>query len=516
MKQIKGRLVLVFIIISAISAFQTFMYVVRAPAGFVYPLVHNYEQDYYWYLSLMRQGWDGFITVTTKFSPEVFPRVFVNTFFPIFGMVARVMGLNLPVMYLVLRIAFGALLLIVGYCLLKKLNIDRKQRITAVVFMIFGAPFWFIQNGGIRQVGEFWTGFDPILRVTWLPHHLAANICLIFSLIYIAKAVSSRSIYSAFISAVFAVVGSWCNPATFMTLGLSVGFGVIVFIIQKGKIRLREIVLLGTLCCIPVLAFYSIQNSTFPWTMFRDWERFVQYPVTVLTYIGVLGLVGVIGFFGLSSAFKKRSFLWNLVAGWYLAPFVGLIITQFLPISNGRFIQGAGYIPSAFLASLFIWDFSVAKNAAVKLVSGIICSIVLFQLPSFAASYLRQTAYVNKNLTNEFVMVPRDYWDTVMWLASHQANGVIIAPDVVSPLLGSLTSMQTFSGHPTFTFEPQRKRTDLQEFYFGTDDVWRQEFMSRWKPAYIWTPSRGPHILFDKQPYDIVYQNTSVILYQKQ
>jgi hypothetical protein len=516
MKQTPGKLVLIFFIISVLSAIQTFTYIARTPHGFVYPLVHNYEQDYYWYLSLMRQGWDGFISVTTKFSPEVFPRVFVNTFFPFFGMVARTTGMSLPVMYLTLRIVFGAGLLIVGYVLLKKLNVERKVRMTAVAFMVFGAPFWFIENGALHQIGEFWTGFDPILRVTWLPHHLAANVCLILSFLFLAKAVNNRLMATAVAAAILAIIGSWCNPATFMILGLSVFFCVVVFILQKGKLRLRELVLFGVLSCLPVLSFYNIQNSTFPWTMFRDWERYVHYPVDVLTYIGVLGLVGVIGFFGIPPALKKRSFLWNLVVGWFLSPFVGLAIIQFVPLSNGRFIQGAGYIPAAILASLFIWDIAVQKHAAVATATVIIGCIILFQLPSFAASYVRQMNYVGKNMSNEFVMVPRDYWDTMMWLSSHASEGIIIAPENVSSLIGALTPVNTFSGHPTFTFEPQKKHADMQLFYFSQDDRWKQEFITIWKPTYLWIPSWDQHGIIEKQTYSVVYANPSVILYKRQ
>jgi hypothetical protein len=514
MKQISIKLIVLFVITSLLSAFQTFMYVVRVPAGFVYPLVHNYEQDYYWYLSLMQQGRDGFIAVTTKFSPETFPRIIINTFFPFFGMLAHSTGMSLSVMYLVLRIVFGAGLLIAGYLLLKRLNVDRKTRITAVVFMIVGAPFWFMDHGLIRQVGEFWTGFDPILRITWLPHHLAANVCLVLSFIYIARAVAARSTHAAIIASVFAVIGIWCNPATFLILGLSVAFGVIVFIIQQGKIRLREIVLFGVFCCIPVFAFYVIQNSTFPWTMFRDWERFVRYPVDIIMYLGVLGLVGVMGFFGIPVAFKRRSFLLNMVVGWFLSPFIGLLISQFLPISNGRFIQGAGYIPAAILSSIFIWDIASKKHTSIRIAELIIGFIILFQIPSFIASYQRQVTYVKKNMSNEFVMVPRDYWDAVSWLASHDAHGIIIAPENVSPLLGAFTPLRTFSGHPTFTFEPQKKQNDIRDYYYGQDDVWRGEFLALWKPTYLWTSFDGPRVSTEKQLYSVVYQNRSVILYQ--
>jgi hypothetical protein len=512
MKQISVRPVIIFIIISIASAFQTFIYVIRTPAGFVYPLVHNYEQDYYWYLSLMRQGWDGHLALTSKFTPEVFPRILVSTLFPLFGMIAHVIGMNLPLMYLVMRIMFGAGLLTAGYFLLKETKVKREIVITGVLFMIFGSPFWYMDKGIIRLVGEFWTGFDPILRVSFLPHHLIANIFVIASLVFIARSVENHSVKYALVAGILSMVACLTNFAGMVILALAIGVGCVVFSLQKRKRWILEICIWAGLCVFPIIYLYYVQNSTFPWTGYRDWERFVQYPLSVMGYIGVIGAVGIVGMVGVWFAIQKKSFLWNCIIGWFMAPFIGLFLVQFFPLSNGRVLQGAGYIPSALLAGLAMWEIGgLSKRIRYILVA----LLILFQIPALVSSVDRQMSYIDKNMTNTYVMVSKDTWDTVEWLSSHATEGIIIAPSDVSPIIAGLTPLRTFTGHPTLTFEVRKKDADLNEFYYGTVMDFKSILLDVWRLTYIWIPKWGPQEVFEKQGYSKVYENPSAILYQR-
>lgn len=515
-----------------LSLFQTFVYSIKTPLGFTYPLVHNYEQDYYWYLSLIRQGWDGFLLLTSKYTPEQFPRIFVHTYFPLSGMVARAIGINVSVMYLLLRIIFGFGLMIAAYIFIARVMDDslrdpghaQKIRVTAVLFMILGAPFWYFDHGVIRQVGEFWTGFDPLMRVTFLPHHLTAIMVMIFSILVLARSIRKHSAKIALAAGILGALGCWLNPASLITFILAMGvvcFIGVISLVRQGiyggasilrELHLKEMSIWLAMCLIPFIILILIQNSTFPWTGYRDWERFVQYPITVFGYMGILGLVGLIGLLGVPLALSKRTFLWNFVVGWYFSPFIGLLAGQFLPVSNGRFIQGAGYIPSALLAALVLWQkCRIAKQVRYLLIA----VVILFQIPSFVSSVNRQMDYVGKNMTNELVMVPNIYWDPVMWLSLHAVGGLIIAPDNISPLIVGFTPLRTFSGHPTLTNEAQKKQADLAMFYAAHDVDQNSRLIAIWRPEYIWTPPQGPLGVIEAQGYRKVYESPSVILYQK-
>src|SRR4030042_2431864 len=69
-----------------------------------FPLIHNNAPDYFYYLSLMRQGYDGRILLTSRMTPEGFPPVFPPTFFALLGHLPRLSGLSLYHIYFLSRI----------------------------------------------------------------------------------------------------------------------------------------------------------------------------------------------------------------------------------------------------------------------------------------------------------------------------------------------------------------------------------------------------------------------------
>jgi hypothetical protein len=490
----------VSITIAVAGLFQTLVYAVKTPPGFHYPLVHNYEQDYYWYLSLMRQGFDGKLTLTSHYTPEKFSPQFVNTFFPLSGMIAGISGLSLPVMYTILRVIGGAGLLLTGYMLLRELKLLRWQKITAFLFMITGAPFWFWDNGVLRQAGEFWTGFDPILRIAWLPHHTLANALMITAMIIFAQGLSDKSFNSnrslklLITSGMIVAAAVWLNPAAILIFFTAAGIGFILTFPKLNKNRIAGIGIFSVLTMIPVLVLWRVQNSTFPWTAFRDWERFVQYPINTREYMLTLGLIGVIGGIGIIIALKKRSFLWNMVAGWYLAPLIGLFLIRWLPVSNGRFLQSAGYIPAAILASIAVMVFyeklSNYKKPGKYLAMTVIISVLILQVPAFISSVRRQMMYVGKNMTNPLVYIPDDVWNGLKYLGKECSGQVIAAPGGISVLIPAFSSCSVLAGHPTFTYNSPEKTADLNTVFSPQADGTIEPVINKYNIRLLWISGR--------------------------
>lgn len=490
------------IIIAIASLFQTLTYVAKTPNGFVYPLVHNYEQDFYWYLSLMRQGWEGHILLTSRYTPEFFSAQFVNTFFPVTGMIAHVFGLSLPVMYTILRVIGGGGLLFVSYMLLKLLRLPKSLTITGWLLVIFGSPLWFYENGQLRQAGEFWTGFDPIFRITWLPHHTMANVFFILSLIMFFRLRKNTAIKHSFFTGLFSLLATLLNPASCIIYLVSIFIGLVILCIQnisliRGRLtrqnlnQLRNMGLILLLTILPVGWLYIVQNSVFPWTAFRDWERFVQYPVDGGIYLQVLGITGILGFIGIPFAFRKKDLSWNVVIGWFLAPFLGLLLfTRLLPISNGRFLQTVGYIPAAILAILAIWEMTYIMGKLRKVgFIFIISALLIFQLPAFSASISRQEYYINKNLHNSYVMIGSGVWQGIQWLSLHGKDGnKIIAPVEISTLIPAFSSYRVIIGHPTFTYKADEKRFDLDHFYQTRDEHDIKQIIDTYSFTEVWAP----------------------------
>jgi hypothetical protein len=256
----------------------------------------------------------------------------------------------------------------------------------------------------------------------------------------------------------------------------------------------------------------------FPWTAFRDWERFVQYPINVVSYIGVLGITGILAFAGIYPALKKQSVLWMLVTGWFLTPFIGLCASSIIPVSNARFLQGAGYIPAGLLAGLALVTSvrtGVFKNRFI-FVTGVVC-IILFQIPAFVSSYNRQMMYVEKNLHNPLIMINRKEWEGIEWLAGagHGTyDETILAPSWISPVLPAFTPMRVYYGHPTFTFLSDEKAATARKVYSNTANQ-ATDIVQTLHPDYIWVPVGVDQTLFERASYTQVFSNAALSLYKR-
>lgn len=526
MRRVSRELVIVGIIASVVvvgSFFQLFMYLKDTPVGYIYPLVHNYEADYYWYLSLMRQGWEGSMMVTSRFTPEAFPPQSVNTLFPLLGIVGRLAGLSLPIVYTLSRFGFGVWLLIAGYLLATDCFRGRRERVAACLFMIIGGPLWYMENGVLRQLGEFWTGFDPIMRLSWLPHHMAANVLLIFSLILFVRWYKTAR-RNTLTVAVFAGAGAaWLNPASGMTLVFTITV-VAIFLLATGGSRYRVVlgaIMMITSILVPLGMLYRITHSVFPWTAFRDWERFIQYPIDAKGFLGVLGVVGMVAFVSLPVAMKQSRPLWWGVVAWFVWPFLGLeVVSKWLPFSNGRFLQSASYIPAALLAVLGVSQFAAAviKHSGHRRIveSLIVGFIVLISLPSVVASVARQRMYVAANAGNPLVYVSVDSMRAMVWLAHNSApDAVVLAPSPVSSLIPAMSGNRVLLGHPTFTYDHAKKEEDLAAFYRFDSIEKAKGIIIRYHVSYIWIANdHVPESTYPEQmSFTPVYRNESVTLY---
>jgi hypothetical protein len=510
-------------LIAIASLFQTLVYVFKTPAGFIYPLVHNYQQDFYWYISLMHQGMGGSFLLTSQYSPETFAPQLVNTFFPLFGFIARIFHISLPLMYTILRLVGGAGLLTAGWILLKELKLHIWQRVVTYFLMIIGAPFWYLENGKFHQIGEFWTGFDPILRITWLPHHTISNTLSILAMIMFNRGLreTKKVGYQLYLYYIYAGLAAsmsiWLNPASVFLLTSILLISIVYTLLRLNVNRIVGLIIYFVLMVIPIILLWRVQLSVFPWTAFRDWESYVQYPVSVYNYLKMLGVIGVIGIIGGIIVINKRNLLWYMMLGWFLLPFIGLLILiKYLPISNGRFLQTVGYIPASGLATITIWEFSKIFKRNQNLFIQLFISItLLINIPSFIASIERQLKYVDDNMNHSQVMVKNDTWEAISYL-SMKKGGIIIAPFDISTMIPAFSGFKTLVGHPTFTYRLNEKSSDLNSFYWSNNQILMESIIKKYNVTDIWVPEwmTSKNILTNLE-FKKIYGNLTVELYEK-
>ena len=186
-------LVTVIIIISiSISIIPTVYNIFRTPKNTVYSLTYNFIPDYYQFISFMKDGQNGQFALTSRFTPEVFPRKFGHIFFPVLGFLGSRMGLSLFTAFTLARVFFGIIRLAATYCLISSLTKNMKRRITMFLMIIILPSFLdvrFIQNHlDLKFFLPGITNFDVFRRITFLPHHLFAGFLTIFAFLIFTSA----------------------------------------------------------------------------------------------------------------------------------------------------------------------------------------------------------------------------------------------------------------------------------------------------------------------------------------
>jgi hypothetical protein len=462
------------VIAISFSLFQFYLFIRNTPSGTFSPYIHNYLQDYYYYLSYIKQGIDGRLLVTSKFSPDVFPSLFVYTFFPLIGLIGGIFHFSPILIYLIARLFCAVLLLVLGYILASFILKSVKSRMSAFLFMIIGVSFWYMDKGKILTYGDFWTGFDPFLRVAFLPHHIFANCMTVLAFIFLSLGIKKRKARYSLIGGIIAGIGVWVNTAIIFALVIGV---LTAFILEiKNIIRnLPYVVLFLVFTLIPAFIIYMFINTVFPWTTFTAIESKRFYPMDY-SFIGVLKIMGITGIFSIISIpiiIRRGDFLLKSVLGWFISPIIGLTLLQrYVPVSNIRYIQVAFYIPAAIL-SVYILSSALKINVIKRSIflkvlfyTLLTCILLISTVPTFSSSIKEQLASVERNKYNPLIYVPSDFMDVLNWLDKNgNYDDVVMSDSVSSPLIPAFTNKRVIYGHPVMTYKVEERVSDIYGFY---------------------------------------------------
>lgn len=475
------------------------------PADTVYPLVHNYPPDFYSNLSWMQFGAEGKLSVTSRYTPERFKPQIVSVL-PVLGWIANSLRLPLPLAYTIYRVLFGFGLLIASYFLASRLL--GKNRLIAFLLILFGSPLWRLENGSIVLPGKFWTGFDPLTRVTFLPHHLLANIFFILSIIALARAIETNDYRKSAAAGLLAFAGGWTNPATIYTLGVAVAAAIF------SRRALHVIIFFAPLVLLYVY-LNNLQFSSFPFTTYKDVERFWFYPANNGEMLWILGISAPLAILACFFAIKTKKILWLFVVGWFAAPFIGVeILHRFVPVTNARYFQTAPYISTAILATLAITKIGslLPKSHLKAIFVGVtIGLLVLGNIPSFISSFLYMTKPQPFTL---LTYIPRSMYGAIQWLGgSGQSDEVVLANSWASAVIPGLTNKRVFLGHAVNTLNLQEKFNDLSRFYWGNDPDFAATLIDRYDISYVvFEKPEAPNFPFLVP----VYENKGVVIFATQ
>ncbi|MBI3577113.1 hypothetical protein HY086_03705 [Candidatus Gottesmanbacteria bacterium] len=483
-KKYREYILVSFIIVLAVltSISQTLLYLFQTPSGHTFLFAHNFLEDYYYYLHLMRQGWEGYWLATSWMTPEKFLPAFVNTWFLFLGHLAKFLNVSLPLMYFFSRIAGGVTLLLLSYVLIQKIFSNSLiKRIVALLFVSFSTYWWGWSNGGptVAPLVHQWTELDPLFRTSFVPHHLWAKVFMVAAFFLILR----RKTF--FLLALVFFMGL-TNPVVYVTY---------LPIILLWRTRWHFIAISFFVAGAIGLYDHYLELHIFPWSSYLPWEQTVRYPVSLVAYLQSLGPTFPLFLVALGWLWKKGS-VGRLLIAWVAVGFLNIfVVSKFVTLSNSRYLGGYQFIPLAIGAVEGIWRFArpVFRATLAFLLLGYF-SVGLW------ASWKEHVGYVEQNKNNIQIYVPNDLLDAFRFIENNTPkDAVIAAPYEISTMIPALTGRRVVAGHQLMTYQAQTKRIELEKILSGQ--------MKKYNTTYVLIP------ITSSSAQNVVFQNASYTVF---
>lgn len=477
------RIIVGFIIITAIllSISQTILYAGHTPLGAVYPLVHNFVEDYYQYLDIMRQGYDGWWTATSRLTPELLPRMPVSLFLLLLGHLARLFHVSLPVMYAAARVGGGIALMALVYQLIRKtFPQSSAKRFITFCIVLFSTYSWGWWDGGpiVATLPHAWTELDPIFRWSFVPHHLWSKVgMLAVFLLMVNPWDQSKRFKYILLMALLVLVMGLANPVVYVTFIPTIILYSVLTVHIKPKLSFE---IGGVMIAVAVAGFVTLyhrylQTNIFPWTSYLLWEKTLLYKVNPLDYAVSLGPTLILFVLAIPTLWRL-GMVGRLFISWAASSWIMLyIVGPFVPVTPERYLGGYQFIPLGTAAA--VWLFSLkgshpALPAGRPLRLGCIVLLLGYFTIGLFASFTEAAGYVAANRNNPQVYVPKELMDAFAYLSTHgSSEDVVMAPYEISTMTPALTGRRVLAGHAMFTKDVAVKKALINDFFVGKNPV---------------------------------------------
>ncbi len=503
-------LIVCFLLASFAPTFYEIAHRDRLPPIRQFELVHNFPTDFNFYLSRIRQGIEGNVTVREQYTSEPHKGSFIHVFYLFLGWLGR--WVRVPWhrsadVYHVARIVFGGLLfvMIAQFCKKSFSSAFSIHHSSFIAFLLaVTASTWpklVFYNGGWRFGGymPWWSVMDSLQRITFIPHLLVGQALILFLIIALSNEATMKKPGNwVFLGILAFLLGIIFPPGLIFVIAT---MGIFSLASQDHPLRSwapRAVVLvLG----VPSLVYLSLMTSFYPWKRLAEFDIVKPLPFNYTEYFLAVGPILPIGVIGLLIVlWKKEKLLFPAVA-WVLAWGMLLFIFQFIPSQSPlRFSEMTPHVPLGILtAYLFFWLYGlvsshnnqqfVGKGLGIsikylgvgsKLISYILNTILLlliiFGLGVMYSSFLWQRDFIDHKMraayplvpTGSYVMYPlKDFIAAMKYIQdATPRNTVILSETTAGNYIPVQSGNTVYVGHAN-TVRAEEKEAKVKEFFSG-------------------------------------------------
>lgn len=450
------------LIVTILGLYASFyhQWVIR-PQNTIFTFAHNYMPDYYQYLSWMKDGLDGKILVTSRFSPDNFARKPVYLFYSILGRLTGSLSIPLFLGYTFTRIFLSLLKLFVVYFLIAKVFSQARERKLAFAFALFLPPFYsfFPLKILLSKVASV----DPLQRTFFIPHDLLTTILMILGTIFLANWFSSGRQKLLVVSAGLFLASAIANPAMLTLYYLFLGTGVLLSLVNS-KIPKNRLILgsaLAIILSLPVLGYYQLLfKSTLPFSWMYQQQKVVRLAVSFKDYLLSCGPTIILFPFGVLLFLRKKEFLFNFIISWAILPFLIFpFLGTLLPLSMERLFEMSHFIPLTILSAAGFYQLidrlqSKKTRVLAQKISGV--SFLVFAAFYFYLSVKFQVDFFKKPYFN--IYLPESVLEAFSWLDQNTPDeSVVAAGYYTSNMIPAFSHNKVIFGHDFVTYQSHQR-----------------------------------------------------------
>jgi hypothetical protein len=545
------------------------------PSVRYFELVHNFPTDYNFYLSRIREGIEGRITVLEKYTSEPHQGSFIHIFYVSLGWLGR--WVRVPWeragdVYHAARIVFAvALLSIIAYFARKSFALFRWQLVAFLLAVTASTwPKLVFYGGGWRFGGymPWWSVMDSLQRITFIPHLIVGQALMLFLIIALADDhVLQKPGNWIFLGLITFLLGVIFPPGlvfVYAVVFFLILLNTIPYLLQRKSHRISYVmhksIPRGIVCLLgfPSFLYLNLMLTFYPWKRLAEFDIVKPLPFDYLEYIKAVGPVLPLGLLGLGIVLLRKDKSQNTSIAWVLAWVSLLLVFHFIPSQSPlRFSEMIPHVPLAMLTAYVFFIFAhwltgiitkqKGRSSAITRQKGDIvvfsqadiARVTPFVIPGFLiivglgvmySSWLWQRDFVDHKVmaayplvpTGSYVMYPlKDFIAAMKFIQDNTTRDTVILTETTAG-----NYMPVYSGNSVFighanTVNSEVKEAIVKAFY---SEQMRPDDARSWLTAerlhYIFF---GPQEQEDGGVTDLqlyypflqpIFKNTYVIIYQ--
>ena len=498
-------MVVLFVVFSFVPTFYELYNRNKLPEIRAFELVHNFPTDYNFYLSRIRQGLEGRLTVVERYTSEPHRGSFIHVFYSLLGWIgkfSRVPVERVDAIYHAARLVFSIVLLWVTSEFVRK-SFGGGGVWTLIAFLLaLTASTWpkllaFDNNGFVPlslatfaswRFGGFmpwWSLMDSLQRITFIPHLLVGQALIVFLITALWDEATMKKADNWLFLGLLAFILGLVFPPGLLFIGV---VAVVMIGMQLLLVGVRTIsqattyigprglvVAMGA----PALLYLSLMTSIYPWKRLVEFDIINPLPFDYGEYFLAVGYVLPFGLIGLIIAlWNREKYLYPAVA-WIIAWLALLGIFNFVPAQSPlRFSEMLPHVPLGILTAYLFY--SVWKRRVSLVISHLSFVIptmfIIVGLGVMYSSWLWQRDFIDHKMRATYPLVPtgsyvlypmRDFMDAIRFVGgSTPGDSVILSDTTAGNYIPAYSGRTVYVGHAN-TVRAEEKVAIVRGFFSG-------------------------------------------------